>query len=279
MTGCLRITVLADNRAAGGGFHAEHGLSLLLETETHRVLFDTGQGASLPANAAGLGIDLDPLDALVLSHGHYDHTGGVAWLLRACPPGRIFVHPAALGPKFARRQPPPHRDIGIPRASLEALNAVRDRIVWTATPAEVVPGVWCTGEIPRRHPAPPPEGYFHLDAECREPDPLVDDQALFVTAGRGVAVIAGCMHAGVANTLDYIGQLTGSSTLSALAGGLHLNQAPQNVLQDAGDAIERWGIQSLAPCHCTGPAAHAYLGERFGSQVHEFGAGSVFNLA
>jgi 7,8-dihydropterin-6-yl-methyl-4-(beta-D-ribofuranosyl)aminobenzene 5'-phosphate synthase len=138
--------------------------------------------------------------------------------------------------------------------------------------------VWCTGEIPREHPAEQPESYFHLDPECSQPDPLVDDQAIFVETPRGWAVIAGCAHSGVPNTLDYVGRLTGAHTLYALAGGLHLSQASPGVQRAAGDAIEQWDIQVLAPCHCTGSAPVAHLRDRFGNRVREFAAGSVLTI-
>ena len=92
----LRVTVLADNCVAARDLLAEHGLSMLIEADGRRILFDTGQGKVLRANADALGISLSPLDAVVLSHGHDDHTGGLAGLLREVSPAAIFLHPAAL---------------------------------------------------------------------------------------------------------------------------------------------------------------------------------------
>ena len=98
----LRITVLADDHVAAPNVLAEHGLSMLIEADDRRILFDTGQGKVLRGNADALGIRLSGLDAVVLSHGHYDHTGGLAILLRECSPSAIFLHPAALQPKYAK---------------------------------------------------------------------------------------------------------------------------------------------------------------------------------
>ena len=274
MIGRLRITLLADNNAGAPDLLAEHGLSMLIEADHRRILFDTGQGRVLSDNLVTLGIRLAPLDAIVLSHGHYDHTGGLSAALQEGDPSAIFVHPAAVNQKYAKSEHPPPRSIGIPGPSLEALNRVQARIVWNRSATEIVPGVWCTGEVPRVHAAEQIEGYFFLDADCREPDPLVDDQALVVETTRGLVVIAGCAHSGVINTLDHVSKLAGRDEIFALAGGLHLGRASYKQLEETGNAIGRRDIQVLAPCHCTGAGAQAYLRGRFHSRVQEVGAGA-----
>ena len=270
----LRVTVLADNFVAAPDLLAEHGLAMLIEADDWRILFDTGQGEVLRPNADALGISLCPLDALVLSHGHYDHTGGLGGLLREVTPSAIFLHPAALQQKYAKSDNPPHRSIGIPEDSRQALDTLRDRIVWTQSATEIVPGVWCTGEIPRLAVnGQRATGYF-LDADCREPDPIADDQALFIETTSGLVVIAGCAHAGVVNTLDRVSALTGHREALALVGGLHLGRATQQELDICADAIASRNCRILAPCHCTGMGAHSHLRTRFPSMVRDVGVGT-----
>jgi 7,8-dihydropterin-6-yl-methyl-4-(beta-D-ribofuranosyl)aminobenzene 5'-phosphate synthase len=270
----LRITVLADNYVAAPGLLGEHGLSMLIEADDKRILFDTGQGRVLLDNLAALGIALAPLDAIVLSHGHYDHTGGLPDALGDAAPRAIFIHPAAMTRKFVARERPAYRSIGMPAASRDALSGLQERLVWTRAVTEVVPGVWCTGEIPRAQNSEASALSFFLDEEGREADPLLDDQALFVETQHGLVIVAGCAHAGVANTVNYICKLAGRTAIHALMGGLHLSRASRQQLEATGSALGRLNCRILAPCHCTGMSAHAYLRGRFHSLVQDVGAGS-----
>jgi 7,8-dihydropterin-6-yl-methyl-4-(beta-D-ribofuranosyl)aminobenzene 5'-phosphate synthase len=270
----LQITVLADNCVAAPSLLAEHGLSMLIEADDQRILFDTGQGRVLRDNLATLGIALAPLDAIVLSHGHYDHTGGLSAALGETSARAIFVHPAAMTRKFAKRERPPYRSIGMPATSREALNGLQERLVWTRAATEVVPGVWCTGEIPRTQKNETSAQSFFLDEEGHEPDPLLDDQALFVETIRGLVIVAGCAHAGVVNTVNHVCKLAGRNEIHALIGGLHLGRVSHKQLEETGSALGRLNFRILAPCHCTGMSAHAYLRARFHSLVQDVGAGS-----
>jgi 7,8-dihydropterin-6-yl-methyl-4-(beta-D-ribofuranosyl)aminobenzene 5'-phosphate synthase len=275
----LRITVLADNCVSAPGLLAEHGLCFLIEADGRRILFDTGQGRVLRDNLSALGISLHPLDALVLSHGHYDHTGGLPAVAEDTTPGAVFFHPSALEQRFARGGRPPFRAIGIPERSRDVLQGWSGRAVWTRNATEIVPGVWCTGEIPRYREENEGEAPFSLDQDGLRPDPLADDQALFIETKQGLVIVVGCAHAGVANTVDHVCRLAGRDRIYALAGGLHLGKASHKRLEETGNALGRRGFQCLAPCHCTGMQGHAYLRCRFHSLVRDLGAGSSLQLA
>ena len=122
MTNPIRITVVVENTAQGAGLLGEHGLAYWIEWEGQCVLLDTGQGTVLASNAFKLDVPLHKADAVVLSHGHYDHSGGLADVLRVNHP-YVLAHPAALQPKFARNRDGTSRQIGIPPASGHSTSA------------------------------------------------------------------------------------------------------------------------------------------------------------
>jgi 7,8-dihydropterin-6-yl-methyl-4-(beta-D-ribofuranosyl)aminobenzene 5'-phosphate synthase len=272
------VTLLMDNTAALPEMRAEHGLSMYIETDGHRALFDTGQSAAFVHNAAQLGCALDTVEAIALSHGHYDHTGGLAAALSANQTAKIFLHPDALHPKYSRGEAGRVRSIGIPATSREALESARERIVWAPEATELIPGVWCTGEVPRSAPPGIDNSRFFLDEQCYQQDPLTDDQALFVRTREGVVVLAGCTHAGVVNTFDAIARLSGHEEFLVVIGGLHLNGAPLQAWETAAEALIHRKVQWIAPCHCTGAPAWEYLRSRLGAKVHQAGAGCRFTL-
>ncbi|MBN1594731.1 MBL fold metallo-hydrolase [candidate division FCPU426 bacterium] len=255
MAGLIRITILVDNTANDDRLRAEHGFAVWVECGEKRLLFDAGQTDAVVHNARVLGIDLQSADAIVLSHGHYDHTGGLQHLLHPGFHPRLFVHPEAFKGKYVQDPDLSVRSIGVPGLTEGQIRSQVGEMVWTRTPAEVWPGVWVTGEIPRQTNFEDTGGAFCADAACTRPDALPDDQALFFTGGQGVIVLLGCAHAGVVNTLQYIGGLAGVQTIFAVIGGMHLKNAlPKRISRSLG-ALQDFGVRCLVPAHCTGDTA------------------------
>ncbi len=263
MNAGVRITVLVENSVNRGGLKAEHGWSCLIEIGGRRVLFDTGQTELVLDNARTLGCSLENLDAIVLSHGHYDHTGGLAAVCRLSPAARLFLHPAALETRFTQDADGAMRRIGMPEASRQAIANAGPGLILTSACLEVVPGLRVTGEIPRQTNFEDVGGRFYLDDHARRADPLLDDQAVFFQTPAGMVVLLGCAHAGVVNTLTHIEHLTGGERVHALLGGMHLGSASERRMEETVACLRQIKPGCLAPAHCTGLPAAARLWSEF----------------
>lgn len=278
----MRVTILVDNEA-NEGLAAEHGFSAWIEAAGRRILFDTGQGPALAENAERLGIDVRRADDLVLSHGHYDHTGGVPWVLKRAPDVHVYCHPAAVSDRFAVRNGAP-KPIGMAAATRAALGSVRpDRMRWTEFPLEIAPGVGVTGVISRLTDYEDTGGPFFFDAAGKHADPIEDDLALWIRTEKGLVVVVGCSHAGLVNTLETAVRLSGISHVHAVIGGFHLLEASWTRIARTVRALRAFSPDMIVPCHCTGDRALESLRVAFHERVvpgsvgaiHEFGSGTV----
>lgn len=274
----VRVTVLVENTAQGEGFLAEHGLAYWIEYGDKRVLFDTGQGAVLEHNAAKLNIPLDQADAIVLSHGHYDHTGGLSRVLRTthCP---VYLHPAALEKKYSCPPKGPVREIGMPALAQATAQEQDSPLFFTEHPTEIVPGLTVTGSVPRVTEFEDTGGPFFLDTEGRKPDLLADDQSLFFLSSQGAVVVLGCAHSGVVNTLYYVQQLIGRRPIHAVLGGMHLGRASRERMAQTIAAFRQLGLARLGPAHCTGLAATVELWNALPGQCFPCNVGTVVEFA
>lgn len=261
----LRITFLMENTARKEGQKAEHGLALWIEWGEKRFLFDTGQSDAFLQNAELLSVPLAEADAVLLSHGHYDHTGGLKAMLEKCEMPPCYLHPQALEAKYSVQKGGKGRTIGMAEENREALRK-KARPLWVEHPAEIAPGFHLTGPIPRVTDFEDTGGDFFLDLAGEKPDPLQDDMAAVAETPEGLVVILGCAHSGVVNTLLYVRQLFPEKPVRAVLGGMHLVHAGQERLEKTVTAFQEMGAPALYPCHCTGFRASALLNQIFGDR-------------
>jgi 7,8-dihydropterin-6-yl-methyl-4-(beta-D-ribofuranosyl)aminobenzene 5'-phosphate synthase len=273
----VRITVLVDDRA-DPPLEAEHGLSLWIEALGHKVLFDSGAGRALGPNARVLGIDPTAADVVVLSHGHFDHGGGLPSALGGWGSAPVFLHPAALEPKYDMADGA-LVPAGLPGPAARALAALSpDRVRRVTGPLELWPGIGLTGPVPRESEFERSGGSFFLDPEGRCPDPLEDDQALWIAAPAGLVVCAGCAHAGIVNTLRFALRVSGAASVRAVVGGFHLLEAGKERIARTVKALEGLGVEVVAPCHCSGERAAARLRGEFGRGFIPVSAGKQLSF-
>jgi len=275
----LHITTLSENTAGMGDFLAEWGLSILAETGEANVLLDTGKSISASYNADSRGVDLRRIDKIVLSHGHFDHTGGLRQvLLKMRKEVEIIAHPDVWEAKYHRRQGGRDRYVGIPflRQELESHGA---RFNLTTEPVKITDNIMTTGEIPMV------TSFEEIDANLFvkednnwQPDKLLDDLALIINTEFGLVVILGCAHRGIINTLYHAQQLTGVKKVHTVLGGSHLIDTSEERLRSTITALKELDVQKLGLCHCTGLPAASLLAQEFGERFFFNNAGTRISL-
>ncbi len=277
----MKVTCVVDDAVCDHSpFWGEHGLAFLIETESGSVLFDTGQsGTVLLHNLKLLGIEPAAINALAISHAHYDHTGGLPALLAQVDGIPLYAHPDLFRERFSRRE----GAIKFVGLSLER-EALEQRLTLqlSAEPTEILPGVWTTGEITDRAE---PEGRsaHHLvrgsgGMEGWEPDPYRDDMTLVLEAEGGLVVLCGCCHAGLLNTLAHVRRVFGPEII-AVAGGTHLLHADEAHLRRVIEVLRELGVPRLYLNHCTGQRAYVTLAQAFGEKVAPCPAGTRLNFS
>lgn len=271
----MRITVLADNTVATGipkGLRGEWGFA----ASVGEVLFDTGQSTAALDNARLLDIDTD-FDDIVLSHAHYDHTKGLEAFLDPFNTPTVYCHPDVWNERFIREpadgrtlEDPVH--IGIPYSRAEV--ATGANIVEHRDPVEVSTGVFALGEIPRHHADNP----VHLREEQGElvEDTVPDDQSVAVKTTDGTALVLGCCHAGLRNTIEYAETVTGQA-VRYVVGGTHLVASDADEIHELADWLDG-KLDVFAGTHCTGFQAEKILSERLPSAFRSVGVGSSIEL-
>lgn len=269
-------------------FEAEHGFSVLVTIrkgeETHRFLFDAGLSPDgMVGNMRRLELSPKDVEAVVLSHGHFDHTTGLDGFVRKVgrPNVPVVVHPEAW---TKRRINIPGRDpIELPTPSRTALEDAGFELTEGEQPSLLFDGsVLVTGEVDRTTEF---EQGFPVHEAKRdgswEPDPLIwDDQAMVVdVAGRGLVVLTGCGHSGIVNTVRHAKQLTGVDDVHAVLGGFHLSGPLfEPIIEPTCDALEEVSPDVIVPAHCTGWKATHRIAARFPEAFVQNSVGTRFEL-
>jgi 7,8-dihydropterin-6-yl-methyl-4-(beta-D-ribofuranosyl)aminobenzene 5'-phosphate synthase len=267
------LKIIVDNQAAEG-LNAEHGFSIWIEAGGSKILFDSGQGDALEHNAERLGIDLIHADQFVLSHGHYDHTGAVDFVLQESPELQVYAHSNIFKTRYSIYPGKDAKEISMPSEErLIIANLPDSHLHWIKKPTQIAPCVWLTGPIPRVHPLEDTGGPFFDDPEGTIPDRINDDLAMWIETDQGLLVVCGCCHSGLINTLNHIIATSGNSRIWGVVGGLHLKNASDKRLEATAAALREFQPDFIVPCHCTGDAAIDFFKQNLETEIRPGFAG------
>lgn len=271
----VKITLLSDNVVNTRGLFAEHGLSILIERANQQLLFDVGQGASAAHNAHVLGITIHS-PPIVLSHGHYDHTGGLMAFSQILPKTAIYAHSDVFKQRFSAKAANDIRDVSAPFTK-EQLESDGFDVHLDNDPREILEGIWTTGQIARPFTADQSVKGLSLDFAGRVPDNVLDEIAIVVEGSKKALLLLGCAHAGVRNTIQQVEAVT-EKPIYCIAGGLHLSKASQRNVQALALFLRERGVEFIAASHCTGCAAAQVLGNYVGCRLTAVGSCLRFDL-
>lgn len=281
----LKITVLSTMLVGDAPGLGEWGFSALVEADGHRVLLDTGSHPdTVLQNARDLKVDLSDVKEVILTHNHWDHVRGLMTLRREMmkknPDALSVVH---VGKGIFYSRPSPKGEDNEMIAIRKEYEATGGRIIEHAEGAEIFPGAWLTGPVPRKYP----ERNWSTSGKVQTPaglveDNLPEDQSLVLDTPQGLVVVTGCGHAGVVNILTYAEQTFHNRPVYAVVGGLHLFPASNEQLNWTAAKLKEFKVANLLGAHCTGIEAVYRLRERVGMSRKSAVVGSVgstFTLA
>lgn len=268
-------TVICENCVFNQpGAIAEHGLSIYMETDRGSYLLDTGQGKAVINNALVLGLDLRAIKGIIMSHHHWDHTGGLGPILDLKGAVDIYAHPDFFKESYNIGEGKV-RYIGVPypRPLLEGKGAA---FKFSNKFRQIEPGMWLTGEVPRRTDYERGDknqvvksngGYLK--------DDILDDQSVVIETEKGLFIILGCCHSGIINTLSYIVEKMGQCHIYAVIGGTHLGPVSDEQREKSIDALKAFDIEHIGVSHCTGLKTATRLAGEFGDRFFFCNVGTV----
>lgn len=279
--GIMKITILCENTVGKLIGSGEHGFSAFIETDQRNYLFDTGSGHSVVGNSLLLNKDLRTVQKIFISHGHYDHTGGLPEVLKLKGKVDVHAHPHVFLDRIAvhkQNKKETKRFVGIPykKRYLEFLGA---NFVFNTDFIEVEKDIFLTGEVPRKtlFEKPDPRLFREIDGKAIQ-DIFSDDQSLIIDTEKGLVLILGCAHSGMINIINHVINKTGKENFHAILGGTHLDFLTPEQLEESIKSLKKMKIKKIGVSHCTGMRTAFRLHQEFGDRFFYGCVGSVLEV-
>jgi 7,8-dihydropterin-6-yl-methyl-4-(beta-D-ribofuranosyl)aminobenzene 5'-phosphate synthase len=277
-----KITVLCENSVIVPlPFIGEHGFSCLIESED-ATLFDTGQGLGILNNLGKMGKNIDAIQRIILSHGHFDHTGGLLPVLQNKKEKTpVYLHPDAFNNKRAII-PMPQNTIELPIG----MRASKEEYKLAGADFNFIQGfVHITGSISALSDVKRPPDWKTWDTRLKQKiddvitdDPFTDDLSLLISTESGPVVLLGCAHAGIVEILNDLSEKTGCKEFHAVIGGTHLENAPEDYVALSMDTLKKYHVKKIAVSHCTGLRMAGRFASEFKNEFANASVGSVFEF-
>ncbi|MHA1375959.1 MAG: MBL fold metallo-hydrolase [Promethearchaeota archaeon] len=286
----LNIYTIVENMVGGKGW-GSWGLSFFLEIEdangnNKNVLLDAGGDKEVfMHNVKAYNIDLSNIDAIFLSHGHWDHSSAILEVVKASGGVKLFTHPEAFSSRFHVTNDGGKRDLGIQKEiTVARIEELGGEINFNSEPVEIVPGLWTTGEVERNSF----ETAFNLDEDenivkiidgKKFDDNIMDDQSLWTEVGGvGPIILTGCAHAGLINIIEKVKKISNFEKFYGLLGGTHLVGRSDDYIKKTIQGLKSHEFQLLSPCHCTGFKATCFMYGSFQKEFHLNYCGRKFEI-
>ena len=258
----MKLSILTENTASEK-FCAEHGLSYYIEHDVN-ILFDTGHSDVFLQNAKKLNIDIDQVDTVVLSHGHWDHGDGLRYISNK----KLICHPDVFQKRYRKNG---DENIGLELSFKELKN--KFDIIYTRLPFEVSKNIIFLGEIPRNNSFEAQTTTFELDD--KKDDFITDDSGLVIKLNNEIIIISGCAHSGICNMIEYAKKITGIDKIRAVIGGFHLKYNNKQT-QETIEYLKSQDIAEMYPSHCTELPALAAFYKEF--EIKHVKSGMILNF-